>query len=524
MTKKRREKRRDRDTWKRFLDTIVSLLPSYIARYPPTEQIILTEFLNVIESCDVSTSVERETLSKKMGIFINKYHMNRESYFGLPFLWFTIDYFSNARRILSVEGFYASDFYHYLVHHLRQESETTGAFFLIQKRTPLTDKAWEDLQYACNKLVIPLTRDQVEVLSTVFHYIRNIKPSKLNQQTLKAAITRKVRNSGFSRHLPRFFTLLDAQWNLRFYPAAFGLELVYFNFQVSEPKTLFDIIDFNDPANSTLGATTVYRIGKFNTFCGIIYLPSGTSKLMKTYLKQCEHQGLIMLQEFIRIVDAQKSNSLALYESEKGWRDLNPKEKQKLGRQIKNQINLNEHLPSSTFFLSPPFYTNWHFQKNKECCSPTQLIALYCKFHPSFSYTDMNSSMKFQNKYLLFLELDQEILTSLYHKKVVQISLNPIRLFKDFSLNSFWIEVPQNVKMKTLMVLLSILPTATIYTTETDSFQIWTVLTPKIYQWISRGLEWKVHSVRYSYWGKNLDITWFDPKSLEWKVPSLLKR
>ena len=49
-----------RKTWKKFMKTILSQIPVYIVNYPPPDQIILNEFISILQNYEVDTQKARK--------------------------------------------------------------------------------------------------------------------------------------------------------------------------------------------------------------------------------------------------------------------------------------------------------------------------------------------------------------------------------------------------------------------------------------------------------------------------------
>ncbi|MFX0181489.1 MAG: hypothetical protein ACFE95_00305 [Candidatus Hodarchaeota archaeon] len=506
------------------MSTILSqlILPTSIEKYSPEDQETITEFLSILQDFEVNTSEKRESFMGLMDTYIDKYYLNYEEYYRLPFLWFAIDYFNVARRILSVTGFYPDDFYQYLVQHFRGNSETQGIFDLIRTTTPLTDLKWEKLQYLCNKFTIALTDDELLALEVVFSYISTSGPRALNQQRLKTIIGSRVKNRRFIRRLNRFFTLLDAQWLIRFYPPAFGLERLYFHFQLNESVSLAEILDFQNPTNVTLGASYVYRIDEFHNYLGIIWVPTQALKPMQDYLKHKEKQGLLILNGLDRIIDTQVSWSLLLYEPGKGWRSLNTSEYQRLKHRLKPSTIIKKKSEPRQFFLGKPFNKNWYFKRENGDWKPDQYINICCKISSPIRFNNLSSVGHSQKNNDLFSKTELQLLTELYRIQVLQVYFDPLRLSRDFSLDQYWIQVPITIPFEKLRFLLSYLPTTNIFFTE-NFFYIWTILTSEIFKFLAYDIGWNVYRITALYWEKPFDTRWFDFQSKEWKIPNELK-
>ncbi|MFX0172981.1 MAG: hypothetical protein ACFE9L_13795 [Candidatus Hodarchaeota archaeon] len=525
MQRKRKQRRKDSETWKRFMSTILSQLPlpTYIQKYSPEEQELITEFLNILQHFEVNTSQKRETLEGLLNSYNNKYYPNHEKYLNLPFLWFTIDYFNIARRILNAAGFYPARFYKYLVQYFRGDSQIQGIFDLIRTTTPLNDLRWEKLQYSCNRFTIPLTDDELQALEAVYSYLSSAGLRALNQRRLKAIIANRVRNPKFIRRLAQLFTLLNAEWNIRFYPPAFGLEQLFFQFQLNESTSLAEILDLQNPANTILGASYVYQIDEFHNYIGIMWLSTQTIKAMQDYLIQKEKQGFLILNGLARVLDTQVSSSLKLYEPRKGWRSLNASEYRRLKHQLRPSISRRRSFEPSPFHFSPPFDTRWDFQKDSNNGTPSQYISLCSKFSKPFHFDNLLQSGQLGKDNVRFSDNEIRLLNELYNKQVIQVNFDPIRLFLDYSTDQYCIPVPATIPFERLGFLLSYLPKANIFTTEDQTNYIWSFLTPEIKQFLVQDIELNVYKLSALHWGRNIETVWFDTQSSEWKIPHVIK-
>ena len=432
-------------------------------------------------------------------------------------MWFAFDYLSTANRILSVAEFHPNEFYLYLVHHLRKGPDTQGIYKLIETNTPLTNIAWEPLQYACNKFTIPLSRDEVQALRVISSHVANMGIQALSQHSLKESITRHIPTPRFSKKLAKLVKLLNAQWTLIFYPPAFGLERLYFYFQLNKTSSIPQLLGYQDLKNMSLNGSNIYRIGESQTYWGFLLIPSRDLEAMKDYLKHCEEEGQITLFDLARVSEIQISQSLELYQEEKGWRKLTGQEQRRISYQLRNDPENHDAAPS--FLISPPFDKNWHCKPDKK--HETKMIDLYCKAVPSFSFSELASRLYSKQSSFRLSREELQLLAYLYHKKVVQCDFNPTQLISDFSLDRFSIEIPQDVTLEHLKILLSYLPRARVFTTETG-IQMWTVLTQNLVKWLDQELEWAVRPIQTQYWGQTPEKRWFDYELCEWNTPHLL--
>lgn len=506
-----------RKTWKRFMETILSQLPNYVTNYPPSDQIVLNEFLSVLQSYEVDTQAARKQLLESFQRFNNKYR-NSEKFWSLPFLWFVESYFQNAYNLLSVASFHADDFYEYFVKQLRGDSDTHGVFQLVSKGTPLTDFAWEQLQYACNRLSVPLTSEELHVLEIVHTLCMEIGIKALNQSYIKNYFLNRAKSPTLSRKLVGLFSRLDSNWLLYFYTPAFDLELLFFHFQLSESTFLEDIIDFHDPTNTTLCYSNIYWIRGFhNTYCGILFVPTKFVESLRKYLQQCERLGQLILYELTKIDTSHLSVSLFLYQATKGWRNPTQTDWRRLVPILKTQNPRKKRIKHFSFYLSPPFNKFWHHNQSH---NPSQIIALYCKIPRRFSFQELPLGSHNSQITMRLSKPEIKLLRELYLQKTLHVCFLSLRLISEFSLDNYWITLPK-MPLDQLSRLLAWLPSSYLYLTETN-IHIWTFLTSKLAQWLRTDLEWSVMPIVENHNPKNLVFDWYDLKTQQWKAPLVL--
>ena len=212
---------------------------------------------------------------------------------------------------------------------------------------------------------------------------------------------------------------------------------------------------------------------------------------------------------------------MTLYQIGEGWRDLTLREKRIIKRGL-NTSRLPRGYELPTYYVTPVFSTEWNYKDDDRYSSPAGYIDLYCKMRPSFSFTDLPTSLYSQQSKKNFTKKEQKLLTYLYHKKVLHVNFDPIRLGSDFSLDMYWVQLPPDVKLTNLQILLSYLPVVNVYNAETTNFMM-AVLTPDLVQWFNQDLEWSTQSVRHEYRGKALRKNWYDTEATEWRTPHLLE-
>jgi hypothetical protein len=501
------------ERYKRIIKTILDQIPVYIEKYSPNDQLLLSEFINVIHHFN-EADFDRKKLSKRFEQFIHKYR-NVDIYLKLPFLWFAVDYLENSQLLLSVARFHGKDFYEYFVQPLRGYPNTSGVFQLLRKKEKLKNLTWEQLQYACHKLTKPLTHLQLQVLDSTYSYVTDMGIHSLKTVNLKNAIKNKVKTSKeFSRSLTNFFTRIDARWYLRFFYSAFGIDQFFFHFKFNNTTSLSKIIDFKDPKNTTLSNSDVYSVrGSPNTYIGIIHVPTHLSDKFHNYLKSCEYKGLVNVNEFDNITNSQKSTSLASYRVGRDWVELSKPAWNRLKENLRTTQPHIARVKKPNFYLSPSFNERWNYLQYHE---PIHLINLFCK-SGVFTFNQLSLDP------IKSLTKDERtLLKELYQQRLVEISFNAMRLIQEYSLDTYWVRIPKK-PIEQLFRLLEKLPFSQIFFTESNIY-MWTYLTPKMAHRISTGLEWTVIPVIPSNIPKKPDISWFNKETLDWNTPHVIKK
>ncbi|MFX1285480.1 MAG: hypothetical protein ACFFB5_17715 [Promethearchaeota archaeon] len=506
-----------RKTWKRFLNIILSRLPSCIEKYSPKDQVLLIDFLEILQHYE-EADFNRNKLFNRINKFNQKY-FGSDQYEKTPFLWFAYSYYSNANLILSVARFHADDFYEFLVKLLRDHNEIKGCFKLICENTPLLDLAWEQLQYLSAKLV-PLTSDHLHCLETIYSYVTEAGINSLNQNRLKDAISSRTRSIKIIQDFPDLLTLLEARWRLLFYPPAFEIETLYFQFQINESIPFLEIIDIKNAKNTTFCSSTIFNVrGLKNTYIGLIAIPSQLIERLKSYLKICEQKGKLILKDMSQIINIQMSYSLSNYKTDKGWHNLTETEWKRLSRPVKTSRPRKRRIKPSSFFLTSPFNNDFNYQQHPKA---DELLRIYCKSQRTFTYGELPFGNTGNQSTLSFSKKEIGVLRDLFESKVLQVDLVLNKLNQEFSWDLFWIRIPKLIPLEQLSRILELLPWTRIYYTRSD-IHLLTFLTSKLAQWMSSDLEWIVIPVISLHYPITPSLDWYDLETNQWITPYMLK-
>ncbi len=501
--------------WKRFMETILSHFPNHLEKYTPEERVLLNEFVNILQNYTVDTGERRDRLISSFNQYIEK-HKPTQTYYNTPFLWLTISYFENASQLLNASGFHANQFYEYLVKHLKK------IFRLVKEGVDLSDLGWEGLQYDCYKLIVPLTDEEFQILQIIYSLIKNSGIKALNFNHIKTTISHQMKKPNISRILNRFFTRIDAYWYLQFNPTTFGLERLFFHFQLKESISLSDIIDFQNSVNTTLCASNIYQIRNFpNMYTGFLLIPSYCLKELKDYLQQKERQGDLFIHTLSQITDSRISGSLALYKVGEGWSTLS---QHKLGI-LRNRLTTSrprerkgkqESIHPS--LLMDPYDQTWHYSWHPH---PNQVISLICKIPRAFTVKDLSRRFSIKQTNNTISISESNLLKELFRKQVARITFFPNRMIYEFSLDDYWVEVSP-IPYKQLLRLLYWLPTVHLFLMD-KNIQMWTKLTPNLAEWLRNDLNWSVKEIIQYKSPSRLLKTFYNEETSQWKTPSILK-
>ena len=138
----------------RFITLIVDQLPESFQEYNSQDQQILSEVVKPLQAFH-KANYDRGGLAQEFAITRKKV-IDSDEYLSVPFYWFLDSFFENAEITLETCSFHADTFFEYLLHSLKGSGKTVGMFHLLKQAIPLTDLKWEELQYECAKLKIPL--------------------------------------------------------------------------------------------------------------------------------------------------------------------------------------------------------------------------------------------------------------------------------------------------------------------------------------------------------------------------------
>ena len=496
-----------RENIRKYIKVILEQLPRYFHLYSPEDQIFLKLFLEPLYHYDEADK-NRERLVKRLHDAQQDFIKN-EIYVKHPFSWFAATFHENAEVSLLTSSFHADEFFDYILPILRGTAgENDGVFQLVRKCTSLDDLKWENLQYTCSKLRVPLSSNQLQLLTKIYDFI-DIKPwNVLRPRRLRSMILDQDNTPKLSRYLPKLFSMLNAIWTVWPYFPAFGLQQFFFQCKLN--VGLEEIIDFQNKDNHILQCSNMASIRNSpNEYMGVITLPENQENLLRIYLGQKMSEGLIESFKLQKIIGNRWSYSLAQYQTTSGWQEL-PKSQWDQGVHI---IKL-KYLPRRRktvhlSFLTPKVDSKWTYLQLSD---PYEAIELICKKN-YFSFNDLVTKT--------YPSSDFPLLRKLFEKKMLFLDCNALRLRDEYSLDVYWIEAPK-ISLYQLKRFLELVPDAHTIFTENKCY-VRTHLTERMRHRITRDLvDWTIYPLlpAHSYTKRNIDM--FDKKSVYWKLPKIL--
>ncbi|PWI49199.1 hypothetical protein CEE45_03425 [Candidatus Heimdallarchaeota archaeon B3_Heim] len=495
---------------------MLSQLPIYIGKYPVHEKNLLEDFINVIEAYQVDTQASRDQFSLRVEQFSKK-HRPTDIYLHLPFLWFAVQYLENANRLLDTATFFAEDFYGYLAKHFRGFSRSRGLFHLIKETTPLSDIAWEELQYTLAKSHTPLYSEQFHIINLIISNLSSVKNDYLNKEYISAFIRDNSPSKYRRPYLTRFFTQIDARWIIWFNFSTFGLRRVICMFQLLEDSPLHDIIDFNNPKIRILRNSRLYNIRKtFNQFIGILTIPEGFYNQLINYFRTLEQQGKIKLLKFEIIREAYRSTSFSHYKENRGWSEVTPTKENLLMQRLTTKTPRKRAKISPKSNITKKFNNTWDVRQSD---NSFEIISLFCKLSDYFSFKNLPVNLQIEKGNFFLSKREEEILSFLMKNDNMCISFFANQLRLDFSLDEYWIVAPI-MPIWQLWHLLEWFPYVSIEMTA-DNIHLRTVSTPKFIDIIKQKLRWEIFPLIEEHHPSKLDIKWFDNNNNQWKPPIL---
>ena len=505
-----------RETWNRFLQTILERLPRLIASYSSSEQKIISEVFDILSQGNVSTQEERNKFLANMDQFVRK-NMERVEYYQTPFLWFSNTFFLNAQRLLVEASFHADDFIQYLVRVLRGNPSTLGFFQLIQNKTQLSDLKWEALQYYCNEIHDPLTEFQMDILRVIYSMVNSDPLRAMDQHYLTREIVKGVHVTKQFRGLHHLFSRLDARWGVWMFSEAFGISMSMFKLIMAKDHTIDSFLDFYSPESFVFQMSNVYGSpNDSNTYFGFFYTPSSCVSQLTSFLEQGIENNHLSEFQLEPVLTTQAGSSLALYSADSGWEESLPQE-------FKNAIESRRRIHSKDISVKlgsvTPQLSNRLNYKVLE--SPEQAIRVYINTNESFSFGNLPIKLGEDYHKSVFTQADLALLAKFFSKKIAGPTFTIRNILNEFSLDLYWVEIPSRWECTT-PIFLHLLPWASVLSTGRKTVLI-TPLTSYLLNWIKNHLSWHIVQISSVFRSKSLREEWYDFQNGKWKCPRFLK-
>jgi hypothetical protein len=502
---------------KKMIKTVLDKLPPFIENYPPEEKGLLNDFMKLMKDFE-QAEVKRTELIKNYELYSQKL-LGSKKYLHTPFLWFTDAYFQKAKLTLNWDNYQAEAYYEYLAKFLRVDKSYQGVFELIRKQTPLSDGKWEQLQYACSKMLKPITAEEMKIIKGLISLIKyqgiySIDPERIKKQTQSLF----PKGTKVNRLLSAFLTNLECKWYINFHSPAFGIEHLFFHLKGVKSK-LDEIIPFQDPNNTVLGMSDIYvSKEKSNEYFGIFYLPTQDVKAFNAFLLDHETNGKLKIKELSHIKTSRRGFSLDRYIVDKGWSVISKADLRNFSHLLRTENEEQAQLGTTTIICYPKTDEKWLFTQHQ---LPHDLINVYCNIDSTYLFPELPTTSTSKKREKNSIKTNIGLLKQLIHNDLVCIYWIPWRLVYEYSLDSYWVKLPKSF-FKNLIHLMKITPVSNVNIGE-ENIYIWAHLTPQMVEWLKKDLKFKVYPIVRYFSPCSPDINWFNQKKLLWKTPSVLK-
>ncbi|MHA1513421.1 MAG: hypothetical protein ACTSRJ_05095, partial [Candidatus Hodarchaeales archaeon] len=426
------------------------------------------------------------------------------------FSWFAVSYLENAEVALQISTFHADNFFDYLLPTLKGTAgEDDGFFQLIRKGTSLEDLKWENLQYLCSKLRVPLSSNQLQLLTYIYEFIDNKPWITLRPRRLRSMLLEQDNTPKLSRELPKLFSMLNASWTVWPYLPALNLQTFFFQCELDLGVKLKDIIDFKDEDNQILQTSMMSSIRNSpNEYVGVIILPDRQQEVLQKYLEQKVAENLIKSFKLEIILKNMWSYSLAQYQTELGWVELPNSQWDQNIRIIKLKRSPRRRKSIDLIYLTPEVVSNWNYLQFSD---PYAVIELICKKN-YFDFNDLLTET--------YPSSDFSLLKKLFEKEILFLDFNATRLRDEYSLDVYWIEAPK-ITLYQLKRFLELVPDArTVFTKSTCYIR--THLSKYMVQRITRDLHWTIYPILPAHNVIQRNIRMFDKKTVSWRIPKII--
>ncbi len=505
-----------RETWNRFLRTILERIPPLIINYSQSDQDLINSVFEILSQGNVSTQEDREKFLTSMDKFV-KENINSIEYFQAPFLWFSSTFFLNAQRLLIEARFHADDFIQYLVKVLRGDSHNQGFFQLLQNKIPLQDLKWESLQYYCNEIYDPLTKTQIEILRIIYSMVKTDPLRAMDQHFITREIAQNIQVTKQFRGLHHLFSRLDARWGVWMFSEAFGLSMLQFNIILSDTQSLEDTIDFLSPESVVLQMSNIYNNpNNPESYFGFLYVPNDTASQLIAYLEDQRNTGHFAELQINPVLTNQAGSSLALYVPESGWENtyipIDIRDSIESRRTIKPK-----EIVSYLGYVTPQLSNNLDY---KVLESPEQAIQLYIKSSNAFSFGNLPIKRGEDYHNSIFSQSDLALLAKFFSKNIAGPTFTVRNILNEYSLDMYWIEIPAKWEC-TAFTFLHLLPWSSVLTTIDKTILI-APLSSNILRWIKTSLEWNISPIHSVFRSRSLTEEWYNFQEEVWNPPRFL--
>ncbi|MHA2328563.1 MAG: hypothetical protein ACXACR_08585 [Candidatus Hodarchaeales archaeon] len=427
------------------INTLIQQLSLQIPHYNNISQRILREFCDPFRKISSQQPLASQTTVKEsLKQFDTHYRFSNE-YFQLPFLWFACDFFDLVHKYLILR----KEPLGFIRRTLRK------ACLFTRKQISLESvPEWEQLQYACNRSIIPLIHihytDEVQILDQLHSLIDEYGLGSLNPKRIQNTVKPSLRGPPWRPtqkvQIQTFFDLTQVLWYLHFHPKAFLMSRLLVNLTILKPKEFKKYQQVFSSSKILVSRTYRTLEGSQESFVGRFIIPHNTYDNFLDFLQIGAEKGVFMIIECQKIVDFKHTVSYAFYRAEKGW-SYNTDQFKKITRK-KNPLKRLNPMFSENLRTTGKWNNEWSCLNSHK---RKQMIKALCMYWKNLSYDDLlklAGNVKLNQDRTRLLEPYNQVLRELHEERVFQIIMAPWGLIRSYSIDLWEITPPRKVNIK----------------------------------------------------------------------------
>lgn len=367
--------------------------------------------------------------------------------------------------------------------------------------------------------MIPLGNREILMMKDLNELFRRIGIYGLDLREIRSSISHRFPNHTMKKkEFTRFLIQVGGRWFLLLQSSAFGVERIFFHFEINNQNKRNGPIDFKNSENTLLTISDVFKsVTSPNLFMGVMYVPNNDLERIVSFMNASDKNKEIKLKSISRIKTTHKSISLKDYEPNEGWTKLSSTQLKRRFKLSQNRNLDNKDGIDSYLYITPSLNLDWKYSDHK---LPSQLIKLYCKIPAEYSYPNLPLEIQKGESNTKLSNNERGLLKLLPKKNVVQLGFIPWEIIYEFSLTRYLLIFPKTSLPK-LNWCLELVPYCDIDITN-ENVLLWTRLTSNYVKWIKKNIDCIIHPISRLHFPSPVKFEWFDNNKNQWKTPEII--